>query len=84
MLEGHVEYKLNGLLSNKIPGFKKLNWFFVTGCNLLHIRGVTNYAEAYFGINNILKVIQVTYIRGFQQSKEPLSGIRMVLPLFDR
>ncbi|MCA6474462.1 MAG: carboxypeptidase-like regulatory domain-containing protein [Chitinophagaceae bacterium] len=84
MLEGHIEYKLNGLLSNKIPGFKKLNWFFVTGCNLLHIRGVTNYAEAYFGINNILKVIQVTYVRGFQNSKEPLSGIRMALPLFDR
>jgi hypothetical protein len=84
MLEGHIEYKLNGLLSNKIPGFKKLNWFFVTGCNLLHVRGVTDYAEAYFGINNILKVIQVTYVRGFQNNKEPLSGIRMVLPLFDR
>jgi hypothetical protein len=50
----------------------------------LHVRGVTDYAEAYFGINNILKVIQVTYVGGFQNNKEPLSGIRMVLPLFDR
>jgi len=83
MLEGHIEYKLNGLLSNKIPGFKKLNWYFVTGCNLLHIRGVTDYVEAYWGINNILKVIQVTYVRGFQRGREPLSGLRFVLPLFN-
>lgn len=83
MLEGHIEYKLNGLLSNKIPGFKKLNWYFVTGANLLHIRGVTDYAEAYWGINNILKVIQFTYVRGYQRGREPLSGIRLVLPLFE-
>ncbi|MFM6203483.1 MAG: DUF5686 family protein, partial [Dolichospermum sp.] len=81
MLEGHLEYKLNGLISNKIPGFRKLNWYFVTGCNVLHIRGVTDYAEAYFGISNILKVMQISYVRGFQQGKESLNGIRLGVPL---
>ncbi|TAF51217.1 MAG: carboxypeptidase-like regulatory domain-containing protein, partial [Sphingobacteriia bacterium] len=29
----HLEYHLNGWLTNKIPGFKKLNWFLVVGGN---------------------------------------------------
>jgi hypothetical protein len=31
----HTEYHLNGLLTNKIPVFKKINWFFVVGGHAL-------------------------------------------------
>jgi Family of unknown function (DUF5686)/CarboxypepD_reg-like domain len=82
-VEAHVEYKLNGLITNKIPGFKKLNWFLVTGFNGLHIQGQTNYAEAYLGLDNILKTLRFTYVQSFQQGGfGNTSGIRISTPLF--
>ena len=81
--EAHVEYKLNGLITNKIPGFKKLNWFLVTGFNGLHIQGQTNYAEGYLGLENILKVFRFTYVQSFQQGGlGNTSGIRISTPFF--
>ncbi|MES2004155.1 MAG: DUF5686 and carboxypeptidase regulatory-like domain-containing protein [Bacteroidota bacterium] len=81
-LAAHAEYHLNGLLSNKIPGFKKLNWFFVTGANALHIDKNADYYELLFGIENILKVIRVDFVQGFESGGGRPSGFRVSLPLF--
>jgi len=81
-LTAHAEYHLNGLLSNKIPGFKKLNWFFVTGVNALHVNNGTDYYETLFGIENILKVIRVDFVQGFEKGGGRPSGFRLSLPLF--
>ena len=82
-LEAHVEYQLNGLITNKIPGFKKLNWFLVTGFNGLHIQGSTNYGEAYVGLDNILKTLRFSYVQSFQNGGiGNTSGIRISAPLF--
>lgn len=78
----HAEYHLNGFLSNKIPGFKKLNWFFVTGVNYLHISNGTNYTETLFGIENILKVMRVDYVMGFGTSGVKTNGFRLSVPIF--
>lgn len=78
---GHASYHLNGLLSNKIPGFKKLNWFFVVGANALYTNEGVKYAETLFGIENILKVIRVDFVQGFAKGSNP-SGFRMSIPLF--
>ncbi len=81
-IAAHAEYHLNGLLSNKIPGFKKLNWFFVTGINALHVDKSADYYELLFGIENILKVIRVDYVQGFESAGGRPSGIRLTLPIF--
>lgn len=81
-IAAHAEYHLNGLLSNKIPGFKKLNWFFVTGVNALHVDKGTDYYELLFGIENILKVIRVDFVQGFEKGGGRPSGIRLALPFF--
>ncbi len=81
-IAAHAEYHLNGLLSNKIPGFKKLNWFFVTGANALHVANGTDYYELLFGIENILKVIRVDFVQGFESGGGRPSGFRLSLPLF--
>lgn len=81
-LAAHAEYHLNGLLSNKIPGFKKLNWFFVTGVNALHIDQSVNYFELLFGIENIAKIIRVDFVQGFESGGGRPSGFRVGLPLF--
>lgn len=80
----HIEYHLNGLLTNKIPLFKKYNWFFVTGVNTLHIAPESNYIETYFGIENIFKVIRVDFIQGFEPNGNKPSGLRLTLPFFNR
>ncbi len=80
-LSGHAEYHLNGLLTNKIPGFKKLNWFFVLGANALHIQGLPDYYEASFGIENILKVLRVDFVQGWQKGGYRPNGFRISAPL---
>ena len=81
-IAAHAEYHLNGLISNKIPGFKKLNWFFVTGANVLHVDKGADYYEWLFGIENIFKVIRVDYVMGFEINGASPRGIRLALPFF--
>ncbi|MEO8173631.1 MAG: DUF5686 and carboxypeptidase regulatory-like domain-containing protein [Sediminibacterium sp.] len=81
-IAAHAEYHLNGLLTNKIPGFKKLNWYFVTGVNALHVDKGTDYYELLFGIENILKVIRVDFVQGFEKGGGRPSGFRLALPFF--
>ena len=81
-LSAHAEYHLNGLLTNKIPGFRKLNWFFVVGGNSLHVNKGADYYEAFFGIENIFKVLRVDFIQGYTKNGGLPSGFRISLPFF--
>jgi hypothetical protein len=62
---GHLEWHLNGLITNKIPVFKKLNWGLVTGGNAFYVDSHRNYSEIFVGIENILKIIRVDYVWGW-------------------
>src|SRR5207247_10732436 len=50
----HVEYHLNGFLTNKIPGLRKLNWYLVTGVYAFYIDKNTNFHEFLIGFEIIL------------------------------
>ncbi len=78
----HVEYHLNGFLTNKIPLFKKLNWFLVGGSNFLYLKNGTTYTEAFIGLENILKVMRVDFVKSFTNSSNGTTGIRISVPLF--
>jgi Family of unknown function (DUF5686)/CarboxypepD_reg-like domain len=78
----HVEYHLNGLITNKIPLLKKWNWFFVLGGNALYINDNKNYYEAFFSIENIFKVARIDFIQNFEPNKQQSSGIRLNIPFF--
>ncbi len=77
--EQHLEYHLNGFLTNKIPGFKKLNWFLITGNNLLYINGGTLYGEVFMGLENVLKIGRIDFVQSFNQQGWHSSGIRFTL-----
>lgn len=77
----HVEYHLNGLLSNKIPGFRKLNWFFVTGGHALFGQNGMRYQEINFGIENIFKLMRIDFVQGFESGGGRPSGVRVSIPL---
>jgi hypothetical protein len=77
----HAEYHLNGLLTNKIPGFRKLNWFLVAGTNILYIHNHSGYYEAFISIENILKIARIDIVQSFQQNSPVMTGIRFSIPL---
>ncbi len=78
---GHIEYHLNGLITNKLPGFKKLNWFLVVGANTLLMEMNNYYVEYFTGLENIFKVIRVDYIRSIEKGGMSNNGIRLVMPI---
>ena len=78
----HVEYHLNGLLTNKIPVFKKLNWFLVVGNNTLWLNDGSTYTEAFVGLENILKVFRVDFVKSFIKNNTGTTGVRISLPFF--
>ena len=69
--ELHFEHHLNGLLTNKIPLFKKLNWNLVDGTNALYINPNTQYAEVFVGLENIFKLLRFDVVGGFQNGHKP-------------
>lgn len=62
----HLEQHLNGLLTNKIPFFRKLNWNLVGGTNAFYVNRLNNYAELFIGLENIFKIFRVDFVSGFQ------------------
>ncbi|MBN8837806.1 MAG: carboxypeptidase-like regulatory domain-containing protein [Sphingobacteriia bacterium] len=83
----HIEYHLNGLFTNKIPGFRKLNWFLVLGANGLAIAENSryNYTEVFISLENIFKVGRIDFIKGYKigadQHNNTISGIRFSIPV---
>ena len=75
--ELHFEHHLNGLLTNKIPLFKKLNWNFVDGTNALYINPHTQYAEVFAGLENIFKFLRVDFVTGLQNGYKPTYTYRV-------
>jgi hypothetical protein len=59
---GHIEHHFNGLLTNKIPLFKRLNWNLVAGSNAFYVNRNSYFAEGFVGIENILKIFRVDYV----------------------
>ena len=80
--ESHFEYHLNGFLSNKIPVFKKLNWFFVLGANTLNVNSQVNYYETFFSIENIFKLGRIDFVNGYLHNGPNSNGIKFTLKLF--
>jgi hypothetical protein len=62
---GHLEWHLNGLLTNKIPLVRRWNWGLVTGANAFFVDADRHYVEGFVGIENILKSIRLDWVTGY-------------------
>ncbi len=62
----HLEHHFNGLLTNKIPFFNRLNWNLVAGSNAFYVNSKSNHTELFFGLENILKIFRIDYVYGFE------------------
>lgn len=74
---GHVEHHFNGLFTNKIPLFKRLNWNLVGGSNAFYVNKNNNYVEFFAGIENIFKIFRVDFVAAYQNGSNGLTGIRI-------
>lgn len=71
------EHHSNGLLTNKIPVFKKLKWNLVEGANALYLNPGTRYAEVFVGLENIFKLFRIDAVVGFQNGFKPVYTYRI-------
>ena len=75
----HFEHHFNGFLTNKIPLFRKLNWYLVGGINTFYIDKNNRYFEVMGGLENIFKIIRIDYVHSTHAGKSPMSNFRIGL-----
>ncbi len=75
--EGHIEHHFNGMLTNKIPFFRKLNWHLVGGSNAFYLNSRQYYIEAFAGLENIFKIVRVDLLWGFEHGGRSTAGVRV-------
>ena len=76
-VQAHLEHHFNGMLTNKIPYFRKLNWHLVAGTNTFYVNENNNHVEIFAGIENILKIFRVDFIAGFDKGGPTRTAIRL-------
>lgn len=75
----NAEHHFNGLLTNKIPLLKKLNWHLVTGTNAFFVNNNSNYFEVFAAFENIFRFFRVDFIQSYSARHKPYSGIKLGL-----
>ncbi len=71
-----IEHHLNGLLTNKIPLFKRLKWNAVVGANGLYLSNV-NYFEVFAGLENIFKIFRLDVVSGYENGIYTRTALRL-------
>lgn len=76
---GHLEHHFNGLLTNKIPLFRRLNWHLVGGGNAFFVNRNNNYVEVFAGLENIFKIVRIDVVGSYLDGKQGQVGVRIGL-----
>ncbi|MFY0255827.1 DUF5686 family protein [Chitinophaga sp. 30R24] len=76
-ITANAEHHFNGLLTNKVPLLNKLKWNLVAGANAFYVNRDNNYVEVFGGLENILKVIRVDVVAGYQSKANTRIGVRV-------
>lgn len=79
--EAHVEWNLQGLITNKIPMLRQARWFLVAGNNTFYADKNLYYTEAFLGVDNLgvnfIRFLRVDFVKGWDSFKEQYTGIRI-------
>lgn len=81
--EVHLEYNMNGLLTNKLPLLRRARWNLVTGTNTLLLSNKDYYTEIYVGVDNlgykIFRFLRVDLVKTWDNYNNSMIGIRIGL-----
>ncbi|MBM3443192.1 MAG: carboxypeptidase-like regulatory domain-containing protein [Bacteroidetes bacterium] len=75
--EAHLEHDFGGALTNKLPLIRKLNLRLLTGANVLMTSSSGHYAEAFAGVDNLLKVFRLDFLYARDPTGSSRTGIRL-------
>ncbi len=74
---GHIEHHFNGFLTNKIPLFRRLDWWLEGGSNAFYVNQSNNYVEIFGGLENIFKVLRVDLVASYLDGHNGQVGVRV-------
>jgi hypothetical protein len=74
---GHIEHHFNGMLTNKLPGIRNLQWNLVVGSNALYVNPTNNYIDVFAGLENIFKLFRVDVVGSWINGKPGPVGVRV-------
>jgi len=78
--EAHVEYNLQGLLSNKIPLLRQARWTLLTGGNGFYAGDDLRYGEVFVGVDNLgyklFRFLRVDAVRAWGSLQQPVWLVR--------
>jgi hypothetical protein len=81
--EAHIEYHLNGLLSNKIPLLRQARFYLLFGGNVFYAGQHHYYTETFVGIDNIgwklFRILRIDFVQSWDSNMGRNSGIRFGL-----
>lgn len=79
--EAHVEYNLQGLLTNKIPLFRQAQWYLILGTNTFYAGADQYYTEAFVSVDKLgyklFRFLRVDFVHGWDASGKNYNGIRI-------
>ncbi|HAD35057.1 MAG TPA: hypothetical protein DCF44_11295, partial [Chitinophagaceae bacterium] len=77
----HAEHHFKGLLTNKIPLFRRLKYYLVASTNMYYVNQDNNYMELCVGLENIgykiFRIVRVDGVVGYNNFKNPVYGVRI-------
>ena len=73
----NFEHHLNGLLTNRIPLFKRLNWNMLYGTNDFYVNNTNHYEEIFLGLENIFKVLRFDVVAGSRNGQKAMIDYRV-------
>lgn len=79
--EAHLEHHFGGFLFNKIPGIRTLKLDEIVGFHVLYTPTRHQYFQVDVGIGNILKLIRVDFVAGFEEKNVTRFGGRIGINL---
>lgn len=83
--EAHLEWQLKGLLTNKIPLFRRLAWYMVAGGNAYYTDENRYHCEAFVGLDNIgyriFRFLRVDFVQSWNSLQQQTSAIRIGISL---
>lgn len=74
---GHIEHHFNGMLTNKVPLLRNLQWNLVIGSNAFYVNQENNYVEIFAGLENIFKLFRVDVVGSYLNGKNGQVGLRL-------
>ncbi len=74
---GHIEHHFNGMITNKIPLLRNLQWNLIAGSNAFYVNRSNNYVEVFGGLENIFKIFRVDVVVSYLDGKTGQVGVRL-------